>query len=198
MSIHVLKRKMNEKAKLNKQNQYASARGDPFALNMTNRGSVRSNPVMGQVNMSGFCGEGIRKHANPKSYFNYNRRTFGLGNLSSRMYNVQSNGLVTRITHKSAPEVDQSQYLKNKKTEEMRCDHVHTQCNKAPYVAGSTMKTYVLKTCYNNCDSGNGSTTKNLGFMSSSEHLQKRLSYRKMVGKFEEPLMNSGNCSIIN
>ena len=47
MSIHVLKRKQDAKTKLTKQNQYASARNQPFSLNMTNRGSVRSVPVMG-------------------------------------------------------------------------------------------------------------------------------------------------------
>jgi len=126
MSIHVLKRKMNEKTKLTKQNQYASSRGEPFALNVTNRGSIRSNlgssfKKDGTVIMTGCCGGNrVRKPAISQSYFNYHRRSLGgLGNLAARVVTVRSpavNGSTHQmVTYKRAPEVGQSQYVKDKK-----------------------------------------------------------------------------------
>mgnify|MGYP001445168440 CR=1 FL=1 len=55
MSLAVLRRKANEKTKLNMQNRYAGQRGQPFALNIIGRGTVRSNPVVGSVDKNRCC-----------------------------------------------------------------------------------------------------------------------------------------------
>ena len=217
MSIHVLKRKMNEKTKLTKQNQYASSRGEPFALNVTNRGSIRSNlgsslKKDGTVIMTGCCGGNrVRKPAISQSYFNYHRRSLGgLGNLASRVVTVRSpavNGSTHQmVTYKRAPEVGQSQYVKDKKIKELRCDNKAYQCDPLtsfstpnpnitnPSGRSSFLPSYIAPTCKNNCGKGRSHITKNLGFMSSSEHLRKKLSYRKMSGNYEEKLMNNASC----
>ena len=219
MSIHVLKRKMNEKTKLTKQNQYASSRGEPFALNVTNRGSIRSN--LGSslkkdvtVIMTGCCGGNqVRKPAISQSYFNYHRRSLGgLGKLAARVVTVRSptvNGSSTAVngsthqmvTYKRAPEVGQSQYVKDKKSKIVQCYHNEVQCDPntkkdKPY-GSSFLQSYLVPPCHNNCGKGNMTTTKNLGFMSSSEHLQKKLSYRKKKDGPEEKLMNNGSCTVI-
>ena len=216
MSIHVLRRKMNEKTKLTKQNQYASSRGEPFALNVTNRGSIRSNLGFslkkdGTVITTGCCGGNpVRKPAKSQSYFNYHRRSLGgLGNLAARVVDVRStavNGSTDQmVTHKRAPEVGQSQYIKDKKIKELRCDNKSYQCD--PLASYSTsnpnitkpsgssfLPSYIAPDCNNNCGKGRVHITKNLGFMSSSEYLKKKLSYRKMSGNYEASLMNNPSC----
>ena len=209
MSIHVLRRKMNEKTKLTKQNQYASSRGEPFALNVTNRGSIRSNlgsslKKDGTVIMTGCCGGNqVRKPAISQSYFNYHRRSLGgLGNLAARVVSVRSpavNGSTHQmVTYKRAPEVGQSQYVKDKKSKIVQCYHNEVQCDPKTKPYGSSfLQSYRTPTCHDNCGKGNITTTKNLGFMSSSEHLQKKLSYRKKKEGPEEKLMNNGSCTVI-
>lgn len=215
MSIHVLKRKMNEKTKLTKQNQYAGK----WALNVTNRGSIRSNlgsslKKDGTVIMTGCCGGNqVRKPAISQSYFNYHRRSLGgLGNLAARVVSVRSepvNGSTHQmVTYKRAPEAGQSQYVKDKKIKELRCDNKAYQCDplaEPPYsepnpnitkpYGSSFLPSYIAPECKNNCGKGRSHITKNLGFMSSSEHLRKKLSYRKMMsGNYEEKLMNNTSC----
>jgi len=200
---------MNEKTKLTKQNQYASSRGEPFALNVTNRGSIRSNlgssfKKDGTVIMTGCCGGNrVRKPAISQSYFNYHRRSLGgLGNLAARVVTVRSpavNGSTHQmVTYKRAPEVGQSQYVKDKKSKVVQCYHNEVQCDpntkKAKPYGSSFLQSYLMPPCHNNCGKGNIATTKNLGFMSSSEHLRKKLSYRKMSGNYEEKLMNNASC----
>ena len=209
MSIHVLRRKMNEKTKLTMQNQYASSRGEPFALNVTNRGSIRSNlgsslKKDGTVIMTGCCGGNqVRKPAISQSYFNYHRRSLGgLGNLSARVVSVRSpavNGSTHQmVTYKRAPEVGQSQYVKDKKSKIVQCYHNEVQCDPKTKPYGSSfLQSYRTPICHDNCGKGNITTTKNLGFMSSSEHLQKKLSYRKKKEGPEEKLMNNGSCTVI-
>ena len=217
MSIHVLKRKAAAKAKLTIQNQYASARNEPFAINMTNRGSVRSTPVMGQVDMNLCCPPttAIRKSAQPQSYFNYHRRSVGgLGRLASRVVSLRSapvNGSLNQmVTHKRASDNGQSQYVKDKKIKELRCDNKAYQCDPeaaTPYstpnpnitkpAGTSSLPSYIAPECKNDCGKGRAHITKNLGFMSSSEYLKKKLSYRKMSGNYEEPLMNNASCTVI-
>lgn len=217
MSIHVLKRKAAAKAKLTIQNQYASARNEPFAINMTNRGSVRNAPVLGQVDMNRCCPpmNDVRNPAKSQSYFNYHRRSVGgLGRLASRVVNLRSvpvNGSLNQmVTHKRAPDHGQSQYVKDKKIKELRCDNKAYQCDPdaaTPYstpnpnitkpVGTSSLPSYIAPECKNDCGKGRAHITKNLGFMSSSEYLKKKLSYRKMSGNYEEPLMNNASCTVI-
>ena len=221
MSIHVLRRKMNEKTKLTMQNQYASSRGEPFALNVTNRGSIRSNlgsslKKDGTVIMTGCCGGNqVRKPAISQSYFNYHRRSLGgLGNLAARVVSVRSapvNGTTDQmLTYKRAPEVGQSQYVKDKKIKELRCDNKAYQCDPLATIPFSTpnpnitnpsgsscLPSYIAPEGKNTCGKGRSHITKNLGFMSSSEHLQKKLSYRKKKEGPEEKLMNNGSCTVI-
>jgi len=205
MSIHVLKRKMNEKTKLTKQNQYAGK----WALNVTNRGSIRSNlgsslKKDGTVIMTGCCGGNqVRNPAISQSYFNYHRRSLGgLGNLAARVVEVRSepvNGSTHQmVTYKRAPDTGQSQYVKDKKSKVVQCYHNEVQCDSKTKPYGSSfLQSYRTPTCHNNCGNGNITTTKNLGFMSSSEHLQKKLSYRKKKEGPEEKLMNNASCTVI-
>lgn len=216
MSIHVLKRKQDAKTKLTKQNQYASARNQPFSLNMTNRGSIRSAPVMGEINKArlGRCcppNGAIRKPAPSQSYFNYNRRsTGGLGGLAARVVHLRSTplhgSLNQMVTHKRSPEFSQTQHIKDKKMKEVRCDHKAYLCDKNatppfslknPNIAKPTgtsfLGSYVEPECRNNCGKGRAQITKNLGFMSSSDYLNKKMSFRKMSGNYEEPLMKGSS-----
>ena len=216
MSIHVLKRKLDAKTKLTKQNQYASARNEPFSLNMTNRGTIRSAPVMGEINKArvGRCcppNGAVRKSVQSQSYFNYNRRsTGGLGGLAARVVHLRSaptNGSFNQmVTHKRSPEFSQTQHIKDKKMKEVRCDHKAYLCDKNatppfslknPNIAKpantSFLGSYVEPECRNNCGKGRAHITKNLGFMSSSDYLNKKMSYRKMSGNYEEPLMKGSS-----
>ena len=213
MSLHVLKRKAAAKSKLNIQNQYASARGQPFALNMTNRGGIRSAPVMGQVNMIRCCppNDSVRKPVQSQSYFNYHRRSLGgLGRLASRVVNPGTTPLVNpkdiMITHKRSPEFSQSQHVKDKKMKEIRCDHKAYLCDpnatppfstKNPNITNpsgsSCLPSYIAPECKNDCGKGRAHITKNLGFMSSGDYLRKKMSFRKMSGNYEEPLMKGSS-----
>ena len=218
MSIHVLKRKAAARSKLNIQNQYASARGEPFALNMTNRGGIRSMPVMGQVGMNRCCPpiNSIRKPVQSQSYFNYHRRSLGglgstpasvrsVGGLASRVVSVSSPRDLM-VTHKRSPEFSQSQYVKDKKMKEIRCDHKAYLCDpnatprfstKNPSITNpfgsSCLPSYIAPECRNNCGKGRAHITKNLKFMSSGDYLRKKMSFRKMSGNYEEPLMNGSS-----
>ena len=220
MSIHVLKRKQDAKTKLTKQNQYASARNQPFSLNMTNRGSVRSVPVMGEINkprLGGCCppNGAVRKAVQSQSYFNYNRRsTGGLGGLAARVVTLKnpSDPLSPdlMLTYKRSPDFSQMMHIKDKKIKEIRCDHKAYLCDpnatppfssKNPNITKPTgtsfLGSYVEPECRNNCGKGKAQITKNLGFMSSSDYLNKKMSYRKMSGNYEEPLMNNASCTVI-
>ena len=204
MSLHVLKRKANEKTKLTKQNQYASARNMPFSLNMTNRGVVRSTPVIGEVDMSGCCPplNSVRKPSKSQSYFNFHRRTTsGLGSLASRVVHPKTAGRYKStnqmMTYKRAPEFNQSDLIKNKKSEALRCDFKVIDCgNKTKPSGSSCLPKYIEPDCYNNCGK-QSKFTKDLHFISSSDHLQKKLANRKFTGKYEETLMNANNCTVI-
>lgn len=66
-----------------------------------------------------------------------------------------------------------------------------------PYIFSSFLPSYIAPECKNDCGKGRVHITKNLGFMSSSEYLKKKLSYRKMSGNYEEPLMNNASCTVI-
>ena len=114
------------------------------------------------------------------------------------------------VTYKRSPEFSQSQYIKDKKIKEVRCDHKAYLCDKNasppfstknPNIAKPTgtsfLGSYVSPQCRNNCGKGRAYITKNLGFMSSSDYLNKKKSFRKMTGNYEEPLMNNGGCTVI-
>ena len=214
MSLAVLRRKANEKSKLNIQNKYASARGEPFALNVIGRGTVRSKPTMGEVNNNRCCPPNgfanvtaDKKVSKQKSYYNYNRRSLGgLGRLASRVVTISNASVANSpdqiITHKRAPNFTSSQHIKDKKTKELRCDNKNLQCNSNavppfsqpnPNVTrpsgSSFLPAYLPAECNNNCGKGKATITKDLRFMSSSDYLKKKLSYRKMTGNYEEPLM---------
>jgi hypothetical protein len=131
MSIHVLKRKADARKKLTMQNQYAGK----WALNMTNRGVVRSNPVMGKVDKNRCC-PGVNSTREPsisQSYHNYHRRSLGgLGRLASRVSIRKTDGSTTTdhmVTHKRAPEVGQSHYIEDKKHKVNQCYHYEVQCD---------------------------------------------------------------------
>ena len=200
MSIAVLKKKANARAKLTRQNQHASVRGEPFALNVTNRGVVRNTPVMGQFNMSGCCppSDAVRKSAKPQSYFNFHRRTLGgLGSLSARVVDVKARdkyGSETQmLTFKRKPEFTQKDFIKNKVSKEIRCDASVIKCDPQTKPSGSSfLPSYIEPNCYNNCGK-QSKYTKDLGFKSSSDHLQKKLANRKMTGNYEEPLMRGSS-----
>lgn len=216
MSIHVLKRKQDAKTKLTKQNQYASARNEPFALNMTNRGKVRSVSVKklnNKIKMGRCCPPigAVRKPSRSQSYFNYNRRsTGGLGGLAARVVDVKTTPTTgsanQMLVYKRTPRFSQSLYIKDKKIKEIRCDNKSYLCDKnadPPFskknstitkpTGSSFLGSYVNPECRNNCEKGRAQITKNLGFISSSEYLNKKMSFRKMNGNYESPLMNGSS-----
>ena len=214
MSLAVLRRKANEKTKLNMQNRYAGQRGQPFALNMIGRGTVKSNPVMGLVNKNRCCPPTDfnsvsvdKKVSQQTSYYNYNKRSLkGLGRLASRVVNlvpILPNPTIM-ITHKREPNVSSSQHIKDIKLKEIRCDNKSFKCDPntnyqnpnpqlRPPSGSSFLPSYLPATCNNNCGKGKATITKDLRFMSSSDYLKKKLSYRKMTGNYEEPLMNNSS-----
>jgi len=218
MSLAVLRRKANEKTKLNMQNRYAGQRGQPFALNMVGRGKVRSNPVMGMVNNNRCCPptgfanvSDDKKVSRQTSYYNYNKRSLkGLGRLASRVVTISDPSVVNSpdqmVTHKREPKVASSQHIKDIKLKEIRCDNRVVHCdpnavppfsqpnpNLIPPSGSSFLPSYLPATCNNNCGKGKATITKDLRFMSSSDYLKKKLSYRKMTGNYEEPLMNNSS-----
>lgn len=213
MSLAILRRKANEKTKLNMQNRYAGQRGQPFALNMVGRGTVKSNPVMGKFNNNRCCPptgfnnvSDDKKVSKQTSYHNYNKRSLtGLGRLASRVVDfVPVANATIMITHKREPKVSSSQHIKDIKLKEIRCDNKSFKCdpdtnyqnpnpNLTPPQGSGFLPSYLPATCNNNCGKGKAVITKDLRFMSSSDYLKKKLSYRKMTGNYEEPLMNNSS-----
>ena len=61
----------------------------------------------------------------------------------------------------------------------------------------SFLPSYIAPECKNDCGKGRAHITKNLGFMSSGDYLRKKMSFRKMSGNYEEPLMNNASCTVI-
>ena len=110
------------------------------------------------------------------------------------------------ITHKRSPEFSQSQHVKDKKMKEIRCDHKAYLCDpnatppfstKNPNITNpsgsSCLPSYIAPECRNDCGKGRAHITKNLGFMSSGDYLRKKMSFRKMSGNYEDPLMKGSS-----
>ena len=110
------------------------------------------------------------------------------------------------MLHIKEPRHFHTQHIKDKKMKEVRCDHKAYLCDpnatppfslKNPNItkpAGTSfLGSYVEPECRNNCEKGRAQITKNLGFMSSSDYLNKKKSFRKMSGNYEEPLMKGSS-----
>ena len=101
------------------------------------------------------------------------------------------------MTYKRTPEFSQSDFVKNKKSEALRCDFKGDRCDTKNKPTGSScLPKYVEPNCYNNCGK-QSKYTKDLRYISSSDHIQKKLANRKFTGKYEETLMNANNCTVI-
>lgn len=131
-----------------------------------------------------------------KSYRNYNRQAMlgytGLANRVVSLRNSETNDVISvpeRNTYKRMPEFSQSQYLYNLRGCVVRRKDIQTRCNP------------VSPKCYNNgesCGKSKISITKDIGFLSSGEYLQRRIARRVLdtTKPYELKPAPAGNVSL--
>ena len=170
MSIKVLKAKAQSRRLVAEKNSVAML---PVNLNYAggNKLCCPTNPH--EPNPSG--GIYIPKMPAPqKSYRNYNRQAMlgytGLANRVVSLKNSQTNNVITipeRNTYKRMPEFSQGQRLYNLSNESVRCKDRQVRCNP------------VSPKCHNkSCGKSKISITKDIGFLSSGEYLQRKVARR--------------------
>ena len=182
MSIRVLKAKAQSRRLVAEKNSIAKL---PVNLNYSNNSRIQCENNI----------DVIKAPAPQKSYRNYNRQALlGYSGLASRIVSrrdSQTNDPITipeGNTFKRMPKFSQSQYLYNRTCEAVRCKDNQARCNP------------VVPKCYNNgdgdsCDKSKISITKDIGYLSAGEYLQRKVARRvSSVGKpYELPQAPAGN-----
>lgn len=167
MSLSVLKRKNQNKNRLTKIN---SANNKSYSLAMTNTGVNKSS-----------CGL-----SNPKvpivqkSYRNYNKYLLN--------YRVNPRLSSTSSIHKKMADFPSSSHTSNVSSKALRCEHLGhngNDCVKPPILPTS---------CSNDCNKKNTIITKDLGFMSSSDYIKRKVSLRTS-GNYESITYGNTICS---
>ena len=167
MSLTVLKRKAQNKNRLRNVN---SLNKTSYSLAMTNTGVNKSS-----------CGL-----SNPKvpivqkSYRNYNKYLLN--------YRVNPNLRSTTSIHKKMADFPSSSHTSNVSSKALRCEHLGhngNDCVKPPILPTS---------CSNDCNKKNTIITKDLGFMSSSDYIKRKVSLRTS-GNYESITYGNTICS---
>ena len=195
MSMRVMQVKYNQRVKMNRVNK---SKG--FSLNYSNRGDTNTK----------CCGFGKDKQipTHTQSYGNYIRRaTNGLGGgggPASRVVNHQTdsslqNKFGTAIianTVKRSPNFTTTEYTANKRSNALRADY-----SKFTYADGTKKcKDTQEPICYNSCTKPRKTTiTKDLGYLSGSQQINKKLSLRagdntKCFNEYESPVYGANKC----
>jgi len=194
MSMRVMQVKYNQKVKMNKLNSR-----QVFALNYTNSGS--SGGKCCDVNY-------IQTPSHQQSYSNYNRRAMnglgGQGGLASRVVNHTTDSnlqqkfgtVVVMNTVKRSPNFTPHEHIANKRSVALREDY-----SSITYADGTKKcKEPPEPICYNSCNKQRKSViTKDLGYLSSSQQINKKLSLRAgetstCFKLFEAPIYGGNKC----
>lgn len=185
MSLRVLKAKYEAKLKLNRVN----SRG-LYALSFSNTGSTTGK-------CCGF-GRDPQQPSNQMSYSNYVRRSMnGLGGRGGPASRVQ-NGVGSTLklgnfqqfnTVKKTPNITTKEHIKNKKAAAIRCDVSNLD------IKNNICKTETSAICYDVCGK-KPVITKDLGFNSCGDQINKRLALRAGNGNnsFESNIMRNNIC----
>ena len=146
--MRVMQVKHNQRVKMNQVNSRQL-----FSLNFSNTGSINGK----------CCGFGKDKQtpSHQQSYSNYNRRALGGlgggGGLASRVQNGTASDRNAQLTNtvKRNPNFTQNEHIANVRSNALRCTPI----------------------CHNNCGK-QGKYTQDLGYLSSSQQLNKKLALR--------------------
>tara|TARA_B100000963_G_scaffold293161_1_gene263505 strand:- start:1120 stop:1719 length:600 start_codon:yes stop_codon:yes gene_type:complete len=194
MSIRVLKAKAQSRRLVTKKNSVAPL---PVNLYYSRSGGLCCPTRHHEPNPAG--GIFVPKAPAPqKSYGNYNRQALlgysGLANRVVSLKNSQTNAIISneptgvpeRNTYKRMPEFSQSQRVYNLRSCVNRRKDAQSKCNPVDPI------------CFNDekgCGKTKISITKDIGYLSASQYLQKKVARRvKDVTKpYELPLAPSGN-----
>ncbi len=165
MSLVVLKRKLQNKHRLNKVN---SDTGTSFSLAMTNTGVNKSS-----------CGTNNKVPIVQKSYRNYNKFLLN--------YKVNPRLRSTTSIHKKMADFPSSSHTSNVSSKAVRCEmgHLGDLCVKPPPIPAS---------CSNDCSSKKTVITKDLGFISSSDYIKRKVA-RRTTGDYESITYGNTTCS---
>lgn len=166
MSMRVMQVKYNAKRKASEVN----AKKGKFSLAFTGTGKVKGKCCENAV--------GIPKQAiTQQSYGVYtNRATLGLSGLSRK---VTPNN--TMLIYKRPHDFSSKNLIENKRCKTLRCDH--SSCSPKPDAK-----------CYGLSDKKNGNYTKDLGFLSASDQINKKLALRAgtdLNSKYESDMMKN-------
>ena len=164
--MRVMQVKHNQRVKMNQVNSRQL-----FSLNFSNTGSINGK----------CCGFGKDKQtpSHQQSYSNYNRRAMsglgGQGGPASRVQNGKASDRNAQLTNtvKRNPSFTPREYIANVRSEALRCDY-----SSITYEDGSKKcKPDNTPICHNNCGK-QGKYTQDLGYLSSSQQLNKKLALR--------------------
>ena len=178
MSIRVLKAKAQSRRLVAERNSIALL---PVNLNYSNNSQIQ---CPNSINVP-------KAPAPQKSYRNYNSQALlgytGLANRVVSLRNSQTNNAVSnpeRNTYKRMPDFSQGQHLYNLTCGAVRCKDNQARCNP------------VRPVCNNDsCGKQKISITKDIGYLSSGEYLQRKISRRvtNTSQPFELPQAPAGN-----
>lgn len=166
MSLAVLRRKVQNRNRVNKVN---SDLNTPYVLAMTNTGINKSS-----------CQTNVKAPIIQKSYRNYNKYLLNY-KVDPRL---KSNGSI----HKKMAEFPTSSHTSNVSSKALRCEHFNTVgslCSKVVPIPAQ---------CSNNCNKNKTIITKDLGFMSSSDYIKRKVALRTN-GDYEAITYGNTTCS---
>lgn len=191
MSIRVLKAKAQSRRLVAEKNSVANL---PVNLNYSrNKGPCcPTNPIEVGTNPSG--GIYVPKAPAPqRSYGNYNRQALlGYSGLARRVVslkNSQTNSPVSNPepnTYKRMPKFSQGQHLYNLSSKAVLCKDRQTRCNP------------VSPKCRNDCGKNKITITKDIGYLSAGDYIQRKVGrrVRNPNSEYEIPAAKAGNSTL--
>ena len=213
MSMRVMQVKYNSRVKNNQVNSRTILNGGPFALGFTNTGKKQGN----------CCDNGIASPSVPSHQQGYGlylkRAKMGVGAGGGGVGQQPSGGLASRVvgpafvdpsfnrglqqrilTYKrpqSSEGFSSSSYIDNLRSKTLRCEY-SSESLKFGDVNGCKPNPEPI--CFDSCGK-NVTVTKDLGYLSSSQKVNKRLALRagaNVTTEYESPMMRApqlgGNC----
>ena len=213
MSMRVMQVKYNSRVKNNQVNSRTILNGGPFALGFTNTGKKQGD----------CCDNGVGAPSAPSHQQGYGlylkRAKMGIGSGGGGMGAQPSGGLASRVvgesfvdpsfnrgtqqrllTYKrpqSSEGFSSSSYIDNLRSRALRCNY---SSESLKFGDVNDCKPDVEPICYDSCNK-NISITKNLGYLSASQQINKKLSLRagpNVNVDYESPMMKApitgGNC----
>ena len=171
MSLYLLKKKADRNRK---QREFSAANGG-FVLYTSNSGSFQTN-----------CSTNLKKAPAPQKSFSQYQRT-----------NLRK-AIGKRDTHKQMADFDNSVHMENVKSKAIRCaqSNFDLTLDVSGNINGTRISELPAK-CYN--DSGkkkDAIITKDLGFLSAHEQMEKKKALRvKCGGEYESTIYGNTKCS---